>query len=392
METKKLKVLALLTEDSAVGFYRIWQPLKILERLGMIELKITPTFTWGKDKNEVKKFPELKWFSTDLDNKDRFRPDIIVAERHDHLNYIALIGGVAKAFDVPLVVDTDDDVQNVRPFNPGYVHYNPEASNLIYNIKLLSLPNLSAITVSTPGLKDALAKFNKPTYVVPNAIDTKTRVLSNNNLKKKKIRIGWLGSACHWENLQIIRQAVADIIANYPNVEFIFTNLHQDIWADPPKEVIKRMLPVCKFNGCKEKYHSYCTKAYIYLDKYPKFLNKLNIDIGLAPLCDNAFNRSKSNLRILEYWADKIAVIASPVRPYKETIIDGVNGLLAKERIDWYNAIEKLILDEKLRTKLKENGFKSLCQEWNAEKVAKDLFKTYKKIIKDHERRGVSKI
>lgn len=383
---KKLKILGIITEDSAVGYYRMWQPLKTLERLGLAELKLTPTFTWGIDRSEVFSFPPLKWFSTDADNKDIFIPDIIVAERHDHNNYIALIGGLARAYKVPLVVDTDDDVQAVRPFNPGYGSYNPDADNVANNIKLMSIPDLSAITVSTEHLKERHLQYNKPIYVIPNSIDIKSRTFPPKK-RAKKIRIGWMGSACHWENLQIIQQAVKDIVANYPQVEFIYTNLYGDVWGNPPKEVRNRVISVCKIYGCKE-YHSACNKAYKTFDKYAKATNRLALDIGLAPLQDNLFNRSKSNLRLLEYWADKIAVIASPVRPYTETIINRKNGLLAKEKLDWYKSIEDLILNEELRNKLKEEGWKTLNDNFGAETNAKKLYKIYREIINNYARRN----
>lgn len=375
---KKLNILGLISEDSAVGYYRIWQPLKMLEAEGLANLRLTPTFNWGRSKNEIVAFPNIKWFS----NESGFRPDIIVAERHDHITYAALLGAL-KNYRVPVVVDTDDDVQAVRPFNPGYASYHPTSDNVAYNIKLMSIAD--AITTSTPHLKERHEQYHKPTYVVPNSIDVETRTFPR---KKKradgKVRIGWLGSACHWENLQIIQKPVKDIVANYPQVEFYYTNLFGDIWSNRPPELEDRVIPTCYF-VCKEK-HAACNKAYVDFKKYPAFMNKLNLDIGLAPLQDNLFNRSKSNLRILEYWADGVAVIASPVRPYAETITDGLTGLIAKEQVDWYNAIEKLILNAPLREKFQKRGFETLDRKYNAKKNAKRLWHIYQDIIRGYER------
>ena len=357
----------------------------MLEKLGLAELKLTPTFHWAKTK-EAQPFPNLDWFSdkdgffnTQYTGQKRIGNDqhIIVAERHDNVPYVALLGTL-KNYKVPIVVDTDDDVTAVRPFNPGYATYQPNSDAIAANMKLMSMAD--AITTSTNQLKEVHEKFNKPTFVVPNSIDLVTRSFPAK--KTKKIRIGWLGSACHWENLQIIQQAVKDIIANYPEVEFIFTNLYGDIWASPPKELADRIIPTCNFNGCDKK-HSGCNKSYVDFKKYAKFTNGMAIDIGLAPLQDNLFNRSKSNLRLLEYWANGSAVIASPVRPYKETVIDGKNGLLAKEKLDWYKAIERLILDEKLREKLKVEGRKTLEKDFSMENNALKLYKIYNKIINE---------
>lgn len=387
-KSSKVNVLALLTEDSAVGYYRIWQPLKTLERLGLINLKITPTFTWGKSKSEATSFPPLSWFSSD--EGDGFIPDILVAQRHDAPQYISLLAGLQSGYQkmglgFPIVVDTDDDVQAVRPFNPGYGSYNPDSDNVAFNIKLMSHPAVNAITVSTPQLKDRHEQYNKPVFVNPNSIDLKTRSFPRKVRKNGKIRIGWLGSACHWENLQIIQQAVKDIVANYPNVEFVFTNLYGDLWSNPPPEVANRVIPACNLMGCKER-HAVCSKAYVTFDRYAKLINRLNLDIGLAPIYDNLFNRSKSNLRILEYWSDHAAVIASPVRPYRETVKDGKNGLLAQERIQWYNEMERLINDPKLLSKLQEEGFKTLSRDYDVEKNCLKLLNFYKKTINEYRK------
>jgi glycosyltransferase involved in cell wall biosynthesis len=383
MPMKKIKILGLITEDSAVGYYRIWQPLKMLERLGLAELKLTPTFDWGRSKSETTTFPELKWFGMEPENPYRMYPDIIVAERHDSPNYFALINTLAHNFKIPLVIDTDDDVQAVRPFNPGFTSYNPNSDNVAFNIKLMSSPELAAITTSTEHLKERHAKYNKPTYVVPNSIDFKERVLEPQK-RNKRLRIGWLGSACHYENLQIILQPVKDILANF-DVELVFTNLYHDVWHNPPEKIAKKVIPVCQIYGCKER-HGTCPRAYKTFDEYAKMVNNLKVDIGLAPLRDNLFNRSKSNLRILEYWADKIAVVASPVKPYLETIKNGKNGFFAKEQKDWYEAIKKLIVDDKLRESIKQNGFETLNKNYNAEKNALKLYKVYSEIIKNYGR------
>ena len=382
---KKLKILGIITDDNAIGFYRLWQPLKMLEKLGLAELRLTPTYFWGKE-DAMKNFPPLDWFATKCESKSRceskrfckdFWPDIIVSTRHDFIHFINLLMAL-KNYKVPVVVDTDDDVQAVRPFNPGYASYKPDSDNVAYNVKLMSVAD--AITTSTEHLKERHKQYEKPTYVVPNSIDIQTRTFKPKS-RSKKIRIGWVGSACHWDNLQIIQDAVKAIVAKYPQAEFVYTNLHGDIWNDTPKEYRERVIPICKLLGCKG-YHKACNKSYVDFKKYAKALNGFKLDIGLAPIRDNLFNRSKSNLRILEYWSDKVAVIASPVRPYSDSIKDGENGLLAKEGQDWFNAMERLILDEKLRNKLKENGWKSLNENWDAKKNAKKLYEIYNDIIK----------
>ena len=65
---------------------------------------------------------------------------------------------------------------------------------------------------------------------------------------------------------------------------------------------------------------------------YPGFVNWItgvpSWDIGIAPLADSAFNRSKSAIKTLDYAALGLAVLASDVPAYRGSIADraGTNG------------------------------------------------------------------
>jgi glycosyltransferase involved in cell wall biosynthesis len=46
-------------------------------------------------------------------------------------------------------------------------------------------------------------------------------------------------------------------------------------------------------------------------------LRALNLNLAIAPLADNAFNRCKSHLKILEYGILGLPVIAADLEPYR---------------------------------------------------------------------------
>ena len=116
---------------------------------------------------------------------------------------------------------------------------------------------------------------------------------------------------------------------------------------------------------------------FVDLKKWPERLKAMGLDIAIAPLADNHFNRGKSNLRVLEYWAAKYPVIASPVEPYK-FIKNGKDGLLAMEEYDFLQAMEKLINNEEERVKLAEAGYQRLTKEYDVNQCkesSQNLFK-----------------
>lgn len=78
--------------------------------------------------------------------------------------------------------------------------------------------------------------------------------------------------------------------------------------------------------------------------------------IGIAPLPDNAFTRGKCGLKILQYMAAGLPVIASPTSVQSEMVEPGVTGLLASNEHGWVEAIRQLAGDRRLRRKMGQAG------------------------------------
>jgi glycosyltransferase involved in cell wall biosynthesis len=104
---------------------------------------------------------------------------------------------------------------------------------------------------------------------------------------------------------------------------------------------------------------------------YPGFVNWITRqpawDIGIAPLADTAFNRSKSAIKTLDYAALGLAVLASDVPAYRESLCDsacadgrgsdGVGGrLVANTEAAWFRALCDLINDAALRQRLAQGA------------------------------------
>jgi glycosyltransferase involved in cell wall biosynthesis len=90
---------------------------------------------------------------------------------------------------------------------------------------------------------------------------------------------------------------------------------------------------------------------------YPNFIpwmkKNLNWDIGIAPLEDTVFTRSKSDIKFLDYSALGIPGIYSRVPSYTGTVRHMETGWLAENTPDaWIEALETLVSDVALRTNL----------------------------------------
>jgi hypothetical protein len=88
------------------------------------------------------------------------------------------------------------------------------------------------------------------------------------------------------------------------------------------------------------------------------YTGQTNWDIAIAPLKNTPFNRTKSDIKFLDYCAIGAAGIYSDMPPYHDSVHHLETGYLAKNNPDaWVNALELLITDGDLRYTMARNGY-----------------------------------
>ena len=94
----------------------------------------------------------------------------------------------------------------------------------------------------------------------------------------------------------------------------------------------------------------------------------MGFDIGLAPLLDDEFHRSKTNNKFREYGACQIAGVYSNVDTYSRYIRDGETGLLVDNTTEtWITALTRLITDPQLRLKIVRQALDYAHQNFSQE-------------------------
>ncbi|MCQ6559729.1 glycosyltransferase [Paenibacillus mendelii] len=97
-----------------------------------------------------------------------------------------------------------------------------------------------------------------------------------------------------------------------------------------------------------------------------KKLNRCNWDIGIAPLNDNPFNRSKTNNKLREYGACRIPGIYSNSPVYAPWVTQGETGYLVKHtEQDWFEGIKAMIENPTMRLRIRENAEASARQHFS---------------------------
>jgi glycosyltransferase involved in cell wall biosynthesis len=87
---------------------------------------------------------------------------------------------------------------------------------------------------------------------------------------------------------------------------------------------------------------------------WPDTLSSLGV--GMAPLSDTRFNRSKSWLKMLEMASLGVPSVSSPRAEYTKLHNDAGIGFLAHKPQQWYRFLKKLLDEEPLRREMSEAG------------------------------------
>ncbi len=187
-----------------------------------------------------------------------------------------------------LALGMDDLLTDLPPGNPYAATIYPDIAARIAR----AVSRCHRLVVSTQALADAYGRGIE-THVVPNAIDGEAwKGLQNRPRAGERARIGWAGARQHLDDLALLEKVVA---VTHREVDWVFLGM------------------------CPPALRRYAAEFHdmVPIALYPAALASLGLDAAVAPLADSAFNRAKSDLKVLEYGILSIPVIASSVGEYR---------------------------------------------------------------------------
>jgi glycosyltransferase involved in cell wall biosynthesis len=96
-------------------------------------------------------------------------------------------------------------------------------------------------------------------------------------------------------------------------------------------------------------------------------------DIGISWLPDDPWSLGKCGLKVLQYMAAGLPVIANPVGMNREMVIDGQTGYLVETRAQWTAAVRRLSADPSLRADLGEAGRRLVEKQFSVSRWAPEF-------------------
>ncbi len=90
-------------------------------------------------------------------------------------------------------------------------------------------------------------------------------------------------------------------------------------------------------------------------------------DVGISWVPDDLWSRGKCGLKVLQYQAAGLPVVANPVGVHPEMIRHGVDGFLASSADEWVDAVRRLAADPDLRRRMGRAARASLEANYSVE-------------------------
>jgi glycosyltransferase involved in cell wall biosynthesis len=311
-----VKITFIRSNTNAVGEYRVRHPRQALAALG----HETHLITLDKTPQRV--------------SNAELAGDLLVLQRQTSDTVFELLATLPPG-DRPMVVyEIDDDYASWHSWDPVHAELGQDYCERVRSV----MRRCDAVTCSTPTLAARIrADFpSMPIWVVPNAIDFQLRDWTGREDRAEhnladKVVLGWTGSIHHTRDGGDMLAALPAIFDKYPEVVFLM-QCDRSVYYEWTRPFFTPAL--------RERLRWVPPQPF---DWHPRVYSLF--DINLAPLENTTFNRSKSDLRLIEGGAHGVPYVASKIAAYWEFSKrnGGIGGHLASTPGEWVEGISKLV-------------------------------------------------
>lgn len=271
-------------DNFGCGWYRLRWPAEVLEAA-------------GHDVVVAESFDALFF------NGQMIRPlveaDVVVLQRPLARTVVEAIPALHR-HGVAVVVEIDDDF-HALPHGHGAKRATSVGANPDHNRMWLrrACEMADLVTVTTPALAERYGAHGRM-RVLPNLVPASYLEVPGHAPREVSPTVGWTGSVVtHVGDLEVMGGVVPGVLAD-TGARFVSWGVGL---TEQTLGVSGRVRPWADLRGA-----------------YPRQV--ADLDVGLVPLADNAFNRAKSWLKGMEYAALGVPFVASPRAEYERLAED----------------------------------------------------------------------
>jgi glycosyltransferase involved in cell wall biosynthesis len=203
-----------------------------------------------------------------------------------------------------------------------------------------------AVVAGSEMIASFSRRFNDRTALVPTVVDVHKYVPSRQESTQLATEIVWIGTPVGEKLLLSYRKVWQAISEAYPEVCFKFIGAREQFRMEG---VRFRVVPWLETTETEEL---------------------AGANIGIMPLQDEPFQRGKCALKIIQYMAAGLPVVASPIGANNSVVQVGETGFLPASEAEWVRALSALIEDHALRRRMGGAGRKRAEHLYCVETVA----------------------
>jgi glycosyltransferase involved in cell wall biosynthesis len=260
------------------------------------------------------------------------------------------------------VYELADDICAIPQWNPLHFFYNNKENLSLFK----RLANYcDAMQFSVPELRRLYGYLNPYSAVFPNQILDVP--LKRESKHFEEMIIGWGGSHGHLEDMAEVAEPLINWIVSRDNVSLYL------MCSDPIWQLFDRLPSTRKRRFKTGSLNEYCA-----------FLRE--IDIGLAPLKDTAFNRSRSDVKFLEYAAHEVVPVVQSLVPYVSTVKHGETGFLFEDTNNLIYLLESIANNVHLIPKVRNAARNYIVKERLQHRHGRERVEFYKSRLEKLQR------
>lgn len=282
----------------------------------------------------------------------RFNPSVVIFCRYSGPAHGAIVNW-ARRQRVPVIYHIDDDLLAIPPEVGQRKFALHNSVERLETVRAL-LNCADVVYASTEKLRRRLAGYFPDLPVTVGKIYCSSTVLRRPG-KGPGRKIGYMASADHAHNLDLILPAIETLLDRNPHVQFeLFGSIPVPAQLERFSERVSKAPPIRNYDRFLSTFAAY------------------GWDVGICPLRPIEFNLMKANTKWVEYTAVGCAVVATRGTVYDDCCAGGC-GILAETSDEWLEALELLVNDDRERLATVQRAQSKLEREYSVSRLREQV-------------------
>lgn len=250
-----------------------------------------------------------------------------------------------RRFACRLLYDVDDAVFQ----RDSYHRKGPYSRKLLARFRA-TLAVADAVIVGNEYLKEQVERFapGTPSYVIPTCVDPSRYMFAQHDATGNRVRLVWIGSSSTLRALKLAEPCLAAVARRLPGIEL--------------RLICDRTIEVPGVRVVARPWSAATEAAEL-----------AAADIGISWLPDDAYSQGKCGLKVLQYMAAGLPVVASPVGVHPRMIVAERTGLLPSTPDQWAEAVARLAADPTLRHRMGAAGRRRVEDHYSVRRWAPEF-------------------